>query len=109
VAHEFTVLSGHIAPDHPDSLVDWSALGRMRGTLVMLMAVDKLPAIAERLIAEGRRADTPAAVIADGSTADQRSVRAPLSEIAATVADAGIRPPAIVVIGDVVALTSPEG
>ncbi len=102
IAHEFTVLSGHISPDNPESLVDWNALARMRGTLVMLMAVDKLPAIAECLIKEGKRADTPAAVIADGSTAEQRSVRAPLSGIAAAVAEAGIRPPAIVVIGDVV-------
>ncbi|MGQ0844352.1 MAG: uroporphyrinogen-III C-methyltransferase [Sporichthyaceae bacterium] len=104
VAHEFTVVSGHIAPDHPESLVDWEALARLRGTLVLMMAVDKLPLIAATLIGHGKAADTPAAVIADGSTAKERTVRAPLDSIAAAVAEHGIRPPAIVVIGEVVAL-----
>ena len=54
VAHEFTVVSGHVAPDDERSLVDWAALARLRGTLVVLMAVDKIGAIAETLVAHGR-------------------------------------------------------
>jgi uroporphyrin-III C-methyltransferase / precorrin-2 dehydrogenase / sirohydrochlorin ferrochelatase len=104
VAHEFTVISGHIGPEHADSLTDWAALGRMRGTLVVLMGVDKLGAIAAALIAHGRDPGTPAAVIQEGTTAAQRTVRAPLERIAGAVVEAGIRPPAVVVIGDVVAL-----
>ena len=104
VAHEFTVISGHIGPEHADSLTDWAALGRMRGTLVVLMGVDKLAAIAKALIAHGRDPATPAAVVQEGTTAAQRTVRAPLDGIAAAVTEAGIRPPAVVVIGDVVAL-----
>jgi uroporphyrin-III C-methyltransferase/precorrin-2 dehydrogenase/sirohydrochlorin ferrochelatase len=104
VAHEFTVISGHIGPEHEDTLTDWSALGRMRGTLVVLMGVDKLGAIANALIEHGRDPQTPAAVVQEGTTAAQRIVRAPLSGIAAAVVDHGIRPPAVVVIGDVVAL-----
>ncbi len=104
VAHEFTVISGHIGPSHEDTLTDWAALGRMRGTLVVLMGVDKLGAIAAALIEHGRDPATPAAVIQEGTTSAQRTVRAPLSGIAEAVVDAGIRPPAVVVIGDVVAL-----
>ncbi|GAA0623307.1 uroporphyrinogen-III C-methyltransferase [Sporichthya brevicatena] len=104
VAHEFTVISGHIGPDHADSLTDWAALGRMRGTLVILMGIDKLGAIAAALVQHGRDPGTPAAVIQEGTTSAQRTVRAPLSGIAAAVAEHGIRPPAIVVVGAVVAL-----
>jgi uroporphyrin-III C-methyltransferase/precorrin-2 dehydrogenase/sirohydrochlorin ferrochelatase len=102
VAHEFTVVSGHIPPGHPDSLVDWEALARLRGTLVLLMAVENLPAITSALLAAGRDPRTPAAVVQDGSMASQRLVHGELADIAAASADAGIRPPAIVVIGDVV-------
>nr|WP_296064803.1 uroporphyrinogen-III C-methyltransferase [uncultured Actinoplanes sp.] len=102
VAHEFTVVSGHVRPDSPASLVDWPALARMRGTLVVLMGLKNLAAIADRLIAEGRAPDTPAAVVQEGSTSHQRSLRGTLGTIAADVAAAGIRPPAVVVVGEVV-------
>ncbi|GID33141.1 uroporphyrinogen-III C-methyltransferase [Paractinoplanes brasiliensis] len=102
VAHEFTVVSGHIPPDHADSLVDWAALARMRGTLVVLMGLKNLSRIAERLIAEGRSPATPAAVVQEGSTSHQRSLRSTLGEVAEAVTEAGIRPPAVVVIGEVV-------
>jgi uroporphyrin-III C-methyltransferase / precorrin-2 dehydrogenase / sirohydrochlorin ferrochelatase len=102
VAHEFTVVSGHVPPDSPDSLVDWPALGRLRGTVVVLMGLKNLAAITARLIAEGRRADTPVAVVQEGSTAHQRSLRSTLAAAAADVAEAGLRPPAVVVVGDVV-------
>ena len=55
VAHEFTVVSGHLPPDHPDSLVAWDALAALQGTVVLLMAVQNLPPIAEALVAGGRR------------------------------------------------------
>jgi uroporphyrin-III C-methyltransferase/precorrin-2 dehydrogenase/sirohydrochlorin ferrochelatase len=102
VTHEFTVLSGHLPPDSPASLVDWPALARMRGTLVVLMGLKNLAAIATRLIADGRAADTPAAVVQEGSTDAQRVLRSTLGAVAADVRAAGIRPPAVVVVGDVV-------
>jgi uroporphyrin-III C-methyltransferase/precorrin-2 dehydrogenase/sirohydrochlorin ferrochelatase len=102
VAHEFTVVSGHVAPDSPQSLVDWPALGRLRGTIVVMMGLKNLPAIAARLIEEGRPAGTPVAVVQEGSTAHQRSLRSTLASVAEDVASAGLRPPATVVIGDVV-------
>ncbi len=102
VAHEFIVVSGHVPPDHPQSLVDWPALARLRGTLCVLMGLKNLAAIVATLLAHGRSADTPAAVVQEGTTAAQQVVRGTLATVAADVATAGIRPPAIVVIGDVV-------
>jgi uroporphyrin-III C-methyltransferase / precorrin-2 dehydrogenase / sirohydrochlorin ferrochelatase len=104
VAQEFVVVSGHLAPDDPSSLVDWSALGRLRGTICVLMGLRNLAAVTATLVAAGRPAGTPAAVVADGTTGRQRTVRATLGTVAAEVAARGVRPPAVVVIGDVVAL-----
>ncbi|GAA4981384.1 uroporphyrinogen-III C-methyltransferase [Yinghuangia aomiensis] len=104
VTHEFTVVSGHVAPDNPDSLVDWAALGRLRGTLVLLMAMERLGVIADTLITHGRAADTPVAIIQEGTMATQRTLRTTLATAAADAQTAGMRPPAIVVIGEVVAV-----
>lgn len=104
VAHEVVVVSGHVAPGDPKSLVDWQALAALRGTLVLLMAVDRVGAIAAALLAGGRPEDTPAAVIQEGTTANQRVVRSTLDKVANDVAAQEIRPPAIIVIGPVAAL-----
>ncbi|RMI29574.1 uroporphyrinogen-III C-methyltransferase [Streptomyces triticirhizae] len=104
VAHEFTVVSGHLAPDDPRSLVDWPALAALRGTLVLLMAVERMAAIADTLIAHGRDPRTPAAAIQEGTTPAERRVDATLATVAARIAEAGIRPPAVIVVGDVVAV-----
>ncbi|MGX7675885.1 uroporphyrinogen-III C-methyltransferase [Plantactinospora sp. DSM 117369] len=101
VAHEFTVVSGHLPPEHPDSLVDWSVLARLRGTLVVLMGLNNLPAIAAALRAHGRSASTPAAVVQEGTTDGQRVLRSTLDAVAAEALAAGFRPPAVVVFGDV--------
>ncbi|MEW2578093.1 uroporphyrinogen-III C-methyltransferase [Streptomyces syringium] len=103
VAHEFTVVSGHVRPDDPRSLVDWEALARLRGTLVLLMAVENIAAIAETLVAHGRSPETPVAVVQEGTTAAQRRVDATLATAGERVKAEGIRPPAVIVIGDVVA------
>ncbi|MEV4613640.1 uroporphyrinogen-III C-methyltransferase [Kitasatospora sp. NPDC049258] len=100
--HEFTVISGHVGPGDPRSLVNWEAAARMTGTLVLLMAVDKIGDIAAKLIEAGRPADTPVAVVQEGTTAAQRRVDATLATVAATVAAERIRPPAVIVIGEVV-------
>jgi uroporphyrin-III C-methyltransferase / precorrin-2 dehydrogenase / sirohydrochlorin ferrochelatase len=102
VSHEVVVVSGHVAPEDPESLVDWSALARLRGTLCVLMGLANLPAIAAALLANGRDPDTPVAVVQDGTTAAQRTVRGSLAEIAGTVAGAGVRSPAVIVVGAVV-------
>ncbi|MER8184294.1 uroporphyrinogen-III C-methyltransferase [Kitasatospora sp. NPDC094015] len=107
MTHEFTVISGHVGPGDPRSLVNWEAAARMTGTLVLLMAVDKIGAIAARLIEAGRPADTPVAVVQEGTTAAQRRVDATLATVAATVAAEQIRPPAVIVIGEVVNVLAP--
>ncbi|MFF5392406.1 uroporphyrinogen-III C-methyltransferase [Streptomyces sp. NPDC013012] len=102
VAHEFTVVSGHVAPDDPRSLVDWASLAKLTGTLVILMGVDKIGKIAEALIAHGKAPETPLALVQEGTTAAQRRVDATLATVAETVRTQEVRPPAVIVIGDVV-------
>ncbi|WP_079122601.1 uroporphyrinogen-III C-methyltransferase [Streptomyces abyssalis] len=106
VAHEFTVVSGHVAPDDPRSLVDWPALARLRGTLVLLMAVERIGAIAETLVRHGRDAATPVAVVQEGTMAGERRVDATLATVAERSAAEGVRPPAVIVVGDVVSVGS---
>ncbi|MFR9778657.1 uroporphyrinogen-III C-methyltransferase [Micromonospora sp. MS34] len=108
VAHEFTVVSGHVAPDSPASLVRWESLAGLRGTLVILMGLKNLAAISATLIAHGKPPATPAAVIQEGTTRAERTLRSTLADVAADVTAAALRPPAIVVVGDVVhTLTTP--
>jgi uroporphyrin-III C-methyltransferase/precorrin-2 dehydrogenase/sirohydrochlorin ferrochelatase len=104
MTHEFVVASGHLPPGHPDSLVDWAAIARLRGTVVVLMGVETAGAIATALVAHGRPAETPVAVISNGSTATERVVRTTLCGLPDTIAQEGIRPPAVWVVGDVVGL-----
>lgn len=107
VAHEFTVVSGHLPPGHPESLVVWEALAALRGTLVLLMAVDNAPAIAAELLAGGREASTPVAVIIDGTMPAERTVLTTLAELGDALTTHEVVPPAIIVIGDVVAVARP--
>ncbi|MFE0424292.1 uroporphyrinogen-III C-methyltransferase [Streptomyces sp. NPDC058953] len=106
VAHEFTVVSGHVAPDDERSLVDWAALARLRGTLVILMGVDKIGAIARALVAHGRDGATPVALVQEGTTAAQRRVDATLATVGDVVAAEDVRPPAVIVVGDVVSVAA---
>ncbi len=101
VNHEFVVVSGHVAPDHPESLVNWGALAQLTGTLVLLMAVERIEQFADVLIKGGRPADSPVLVVQHGTTAAERTLRATLSDVPERIRDQGIRPPAIIVIGPV--------
>lgn len=104
VTHEFVVVSGHLPPGHAQSLVDWDALGRLSGTLVLLMAVENIAVIAEALTAGGRDPDTPAVAVQEGGLPGEAIVRAPLGKLAGRIAEAGLRPPAVVVVGAVAGL-----
>ena len=107
VAHDFTVISGHLPPGHPESLVDWASVAGLRGTVVLLMAVDNAPAIAEVLIDGGRPGTTPVAVIVDGTMPTERTVLTTLADLAGDLAAHEVVPPAIIVVGDVVAVARP--
>ena len=95
-------VTGHEDPEKPESAIDWQALAAFPGTLVLYMGVRRLPEISERLIEAGRPADEPAAVIERGTLPGQRTVTAPLAEIAAAAAD--VSPPAVTLIGPVARL-----
>ena len=97
------MVSGHVAPDHPESLVNWDALAAMHGTIVLLMAVERIELFAKVLLEGGRPADTPVMVVQHGTTSSQRTLRATLRR-ADRIRSDGIRPPAIIVIGSVAGL-----
>jgi uroporphyrin-III C-methyltransferase/precorrin-2 dehydrogenase/sirohydrochlorin ferrochelatase len=103
VTHEFVVVSGHVAPDHPESLVNWNALAAMSGTIVLLMAVERIELFAKALLEGGRPADTPVLVVQNGTTAAQQTLRATLADAPQRIREDGVRPPAIIVIGSVAA------
>jgi uroporphyrin-III C-methyltransferase/precorrin-2 dehydrogenase/sirohydrochlorin ferrochelatase len=102
VAHECVIVSGHLAPDDPGSLVDWAALARLTGTICVLMGLTHLAAISAALIEGGRPADTPAALIRDGTTDHQVKLTGTLETIASQAHQLGMRPPAVLVVGAVV-------
>ncbi|MGY1754585.1 uroporphyrinogen-III C-methyltransferase [Blastococcus sp. SYSU D01042] len=109
LTHEFVVVSGHLPPEHPQSLVDWAAIGRLRGTVVVLMGVETAPAIAAALVRHGRRPGTPVAVVVEGTTGRERTLRTTLAELGGTLVEHAVRPPAVWVVGDVVGLAAPAG
>jgi uroporphyrin-III C-methyltransferase/precorrin-2 dehydrogenase/sirohydrochlorin ferrochelatase len=107
ITHDVTIVSGHLPPGHADSLVDWDALARSRGTLLLMMAVENAPAIAEALRV-ARRPDTPVAVVCDGSMPTERTVLGTLATLADDLREHDVRPPAVIVVGEVVAIAHPE-
>src|ERR1700691_1657486 len=104
VTQDFHVVSVHVPPGDDRSTVNWELLGRSSGTLVLLMAVERIGAVADELLRHGRNADTPVSVIADGTLPTQRTITSTLGQVEGVVARDGIRPPAIVVVGDVVSV-----
>ncbi|WGT46162.1 uroporphyrinogen-III C-methyltransferase [Tessaracoccus lacteus] len=100
----FTVVSGHVPPDDPRSTIAWDALAKGRTTLVLLMAVKNLGAIATRLQDAGMPADTPAAIVQEGSTERQAAWVSTLASIGDVARANDVQPPAIAIIGDVAKL-----
>ena len=99
VTTAFTVVAGHTGGS--DSNIDWDAISRI-GTIIFLMGVEHLPEIVPQLIAHGRSADTPAALIQEGTTLNQLIVTGTLADIVEKAHD--IRPPAVLIVGEVVHL-----
>lgn len=104
VTHAFMVVSGHLPPGHPSSLVDWPALARVGGTIVVIMGVRNARAICSELLAAGLPAATPAAVIQEGETAAQRAFFTSLSELPDVMERERVASPAVYVIGEVAGL-----
>ena len=102
----FVVASGH---DGPAAVLDGLRLAPPRATLVLLMGVDALGATTTALIAAGRPADTPVAIIESGWTPQQRVTRTDLAAAAADAAAVGVGAPAVIVIGEVVRVADRVG
>lgn len=101
-----TFFTGHEDPSKSESGIDFTALAKLGGTQVMLMGVERLAAIAERMMREGARRDLPVALIRWGTTARQQTLVGRLDDIAQRAVEAEFEAPAVAVFGEVVALRS---
>ncbi|BBI32518.1 uroporphyrinogen-III C-methyltransferase [Cohnella abietis] len=101
-ASSFSVITGHESPDKLDHSIYWDKVTNATGTLVFLMGVAKIGYISEQLIKHGRSSDTPVALVQWGSRAEQRTLVGTLEDIADKVKAANLKPPAVIVVGDVV-------
>jgi uroporphyrinogen III methyltransferase/synthase len=97
-------VTGHENPAKGESALDWQALARFPGTLVVYMGISRLGQIVRALIDNGKPADTPAAAVHWATTGEQQTVTAPLREIATVIKTAGLTPPAVVIVGQVTTL-----
>lgn len=98
------LVSGYEAKGKPAPAVDWSALAKSSGTLVVFMGVSRLTEITGELLKGGMKPETPAALIQWGTRPFQKTAVATLATIVQVVEQAGLRPPALLVIGQVVSL-----
>ncbi len=99
----FTMVTGHEDPTKETSAIDWAALAKI-GTVAFLMGMKNLPSICQNLIEAGKASQTPVAVIQWGSTPRQRVVTGNLANIVDRVREAGLGPPSIILVGEVVKL-----
>jgi uroporphyrinogen III methyltransferase/synthase len=99
-----TFFTGHEDPGKSESAIDYEALARLGGTQVMLMGVERIETIAQEMLSHGVRLDLPVALVRWGTTARQQSIRGTLQNIAQRVGEAGFKPPAVAIFGDVVSL-----
>ena len=104
MASGVALVTGHEADDKADSALDWDALARWPGTLVFYMGVKNLAAISANLIAHGRSAETPAAAVRRGTTPRQQTITGTLATLPQAAEQAGLEPPAVILVGDVVTL-----
>jgi len=104
LASSVAFITGHEDPAKPETALNWSTLATAIDTLVFYMGVGNLREIAEKLVAHGRAAETPVAVIRWGTMPAQTTVTGTLATIASDVEAAGLKPPAITVVGEVVRL-----
>ncbi|MFC5529295.1 uroporphyrinogen-III C-methyltransferase [Cohnella yongneupensis] len=101
-ASSFSVITGHESPDKLDLSIHWDKVTNATGTLVFLMGVAKIGYISEQLVKHGRSPSTPVALVQWGTRAEQRTLVGTLEDIEAKVREANFKPPAVIIVGDVV-------
>ncbi|MCK9631885.1 MAG: uroporphyrinogen-III C-methyltransferase [Methanoregula sp.] len=106
-ASQVTILTGNEDPTKAEPALDWELLAKSRGTIVILMGVANLGKIAAVLVKHGKSDTTPVAIIERGLRKDRRVTAGTLATIAGKAKKAGVKPPAVIVIGDVVNLYDP--
>ena len=99
-----SLITGHEDPTKEESSLDWKNIASNMGTLVFFMGVKNLPGIVENLVKNDRSEDTPVAIIQQGSSPLQKTVTGTLKTIVDVAREAGIKPPSIILVGDVVRL-----
>ncbi|RKP54230.1 uroporphyrinogen-III C-methyltransferase [Cohnella endophytica] len=102
LASSFSIITGHESPDKLEHTIYWDKVTNATGTLVFLMGVAKIAYISDQLIKHGRSPETPVALIQWGTRAEQRTVVGTLRDIDVKVKEAGLKPPAVIVVGEVV-------
>jgi uroporphyrin-III C-methyltransferase len=107
-ASQVTIITGNEDPTKPGPALDWALLAKSRGTIVILMGVANLGKITDALIQNGKAPETPVAIIERGMRKDRRVTTGSLAAISDTARKSGVKPPAVIVIGDVVTLYNPE-
>jgi len=107
-ASQVTVLTGNEDPTKPGPALDWELLAKSRGTIVILMGVANLAKIVDALLKNGKAEKTPVAIIERGLRIDHRVTTGTLATITGAAKSAGVKPPAVIVIGDVVKLYDPK-
>lgn len=109
IASSVAFVTGHENPEKPESAIDYSELAKFPGTLVFYMGLHRLPEIAATLINAGKPATTPVAVICRGTWPTQQTVTGDLTSIASRVAEAGLHPPSLIVVGECIQLREQIG
>jgi uroporphyrin-III C-methyltransferase len=107
-ASQVTILTGNEDPTKPEPALDWQLLAKSRGTIVILMGVANLGKIADALIRNGKSGSTMVAIIERGLRKDRRVTTGSLATIADAAGKKGVKPPAVIVIGDVVKMYNPD-
>jgi uroporphyrinogen III methyltransferase/synthase len=97
-------VTGHENPHKPESILDWNALARFPGTLVLYMGMSRIDRIVAALLAEGKDPQTPAAIVQNATLGMQRTLVAPLAELPRRARDEGLAAPALIFIGPIIAL-----
>ncbi|UVT14235.1 MAG: uroporphyrinogen-III C-methyltransferase [Nitrospira sp.] len=104
LASTLTIVTGHEDPEKPSTALEWPRLATSQGTLVFLMGMKNLPGIVTNLMAEGRPASTPVAIIRWGTRAVQHTLVGTLADITEKAESAHMEPPTVIVVGEVVRL-----